>query len=241
MSVLAAFAAETAYAGSCAAVCGAASWRATLSEGVSVLRPLDVRASLGGPLPLLPLVELVSRSAGRGVHPAQHSMLSSVIYALTALLRGEPIHKVELLRCDALGMLCHLIAACPAQSVNADVLAAFCGLESALEGSEELSDQLLHRVFLRFSLWARSGFEIMQPVLRQLCRMAGDRPEQWARTDALARLFDAMIEEFSWRGGHRAWSRPTTPAHSGSPSAATTEAPAPPTISMAAPAASSPA
>ena len=130
---------------------------------------------------------------------AHAGMLSPVIHALTALLRGEWIYKIELFRCDALGMLGHLLAACPPQTVNADLLAAFCALESALEGSGELSDQLLHRIFLRLSLWSHGGLEIMQPLLRQLCRMASERHEQWARTDALSRLIDAMLEAFPWQ------------------------------------------
>ena len=198
VSVLAAFAAETAYSGACAAVCGAAGLRATISNGVSILRPIDVRASLGGPLPLLPLIELVSDAARHG-STTHASMLSPIVHALTALLRGEPIHQIELLRAEALGMLAHLLAACPAATIDAELLAAFCGLESALEGSDELSDQLLNRIFLRLSLWAKGGFEIAQPVLRQLCRMAGERPEQWVRTDAIPRLVDAMLETVPWR------------------------------------------
>ena len=60
-SVLAAFAAETANGGACSAIYGAVGLQAYLGEGVSVLRPLDVRASLGGALPLLPLIEQVRR------------------------------------------------------------------------------------------------------------------------------------------------------------------------------------
>ena len=211
VSVLAAFAAETAHGGVCDAVCGAAGLRAALADGVAILRPLDVRASLGGPLPLLPLIERVHAAAGGGAvdggaagggaapgpPSAPAAMLAPVVRALTALLRGEPIHKTELLRADALGMLGHALDACPCGGVDAELLAAFCGLEPALEGAPALSDQLLLRIFLRVHLWAKGGFAIMQPVLRQLCRMAADRPEQWARVEALPRLFDAMLDEFA--------------------------------------------
>jgi hypothetical protein len=54
-------------------------------------------------------------------------------------------------------------------------------------------------VLLRLGLWSRGGFSITQPLLRQLCRLAGERPEQWTRTDALLRLIDAMLDEFPWR------------------------------------------
>ena len=63
VAVLAAYTAATAHDGECAAIGGSVGLRAKVAHGVSVLRPLDVRASLGGPLPLLPLIELVAASA----------------------------------------------------------------------------------------------------------------------------------------------------------------------------------
>ena len=196
ISILAAFDAATAGNGVCTAVHGAHGLRAQLGGGVSVLRPLDVRASLGGPLPLLPLVEVLGRAVHSTGRVAHEGLLSPVIHALTALLRGEQLYLVELERCDAIGMLAHLLAGVPAVMIDTDLLVAMCTLENALEAHLELSDQLLQLVFLRFSIWAGGGFDVVQPLLRQLVRMAGDRSQQWARTDALARLIDAMIDDF---------------------------------------------
>ena len=198
VSVLAAFAAATAHGGTCAAIVGAASLCAEVADGVSVLRPIDVRASLGGPLSLLPLVELVDRSINAGCTHLS-GVLSPIVHALTALLSGDRMYLIELERCDGLGMIGHLLGACKASMIDADLLAAICALDSTLEGHAALSDQLLRAVFLRLTFWAHGGFEIVQPLLRQLCRMAGERPAQWARTEALARLYDAMLEVAPYR------------------------------------------
>ena len=236
VTVLAAFAAATAHGGSCAAVCGSAGLHAEIAEGVCILRPLDVRASLGGPLPLLPLVELVD-AAVRGGSASHAGMLSPIVHALTALLRGDCIYLIELERCDALGMLAHLMAACPPAAVDADLLASICALEHALESSLGLSDQLLHFIFLRLSLWSKGGYHIMQPLLRQLCRMAGERPEQWGRTDALSRLLDGMLDDFPWRSSPTA--APSTLSARASPYIEVTAADAAPPLDISDPSAAS--
>ena len=218
-SIQAAFDAATAHAGACAAVSGAAGMQATLGDGVSVLRPLDVRASLGGPLPLLPLIPLVG-DAVRAGHEAQAGLLSRILRVLTSLLRGELIYLVELERTETIGMLAHLLAETPAATVDAELLASVCALENALEGSAELSSQLLQKIFLRVSVWARGGCGIVLPLLRQLNRMAGDRSEHWARTDSLSRLHDAMIDVFPWRPS----SSSSTSSSSASSSATTSSA-----------------
>jgi hypothetical protein len=197
-TVVAVFAAQTAHDKECTSVCGAVDRSANMVDGVAVLRPLDVRASLGGPLSLLPLIEQTAlsmreRRGGDGPGP-----LSLVLHALTAIIRGDPIYRIELERTDTVGMLGHLLLTCPARTVDADLLAAIMALDTALEGSSELSDQLLQHVLLRVGLWAQGGAVIMLPLLRQLYRLAGQRPEQWQRTDALARMFDELVAVLPW-------------------------------------------
>ena len=82
---------------------------------------------------------------------------------------------------------------------RADLLAALCGLEASLAPYAELSDQLLLHAFLQLPLWARGGYAMVAPLLRQLYRMASEAPEQWARTEAVCRLLDAMQDDYPWR------------------------------------------
>eukprot|EP00966_Prymnesium_polylepis_P155054 3580712-Prymnesium_polylepis.1 len=70
---------------------------------------------------------------------------------------------------------------------------------------------------------------MVAPLLRQLYRMASEAPEQWARTEAVCRLLDAMQDDFPWRdAAHAATSseapRPssaTPPSAASMPAAAT--------------------
>ena len=59
-----------------------------------MLRPLDVRVSLGGPLPLLPLIEVLAR-CDVSAAPLTARLVPMVLQLLTALLRGGEIHLVE--------------------------------------------------------------------------------------------------------------------------------------------------
>ena len=118
---------------------------------------------------------------------AAPALLPTVVHALTTLMRGDSIYQVELERTFAAGMLGHLLLRCPAAAVTGDLLASFIALEAALEPNEQLSDQLLLHVFLRLGLWAKGGEEVLTPLMRQLYRMAGERPDQWMRVEGTSR------------------------------------------------------
>ena len=89
---------------------------------MGVLRPLDVRVSLGGPLPLLPLLDSLAQPAHATARAAR--LAPMVLQLLTALLRGGEIYFVELARSNALGMLTHLLARCPPLFMSAELLPA---------------------------------------------------------------------------------------------------------------------
>lgn len=184
-AVLAAYAAATAHGGHCEPVQGDTGLRA-LVGGAAVLSPSDVRTSLGGPLPLLPLIDQLGQ-LGPASLSAAPALLPTVVHALTTLMRGDSIYQVELERTFAAGMLGHLLLRCPAAAVTGDLLASFIALEAALEPNEQLSDQLLLHVFLRLGLWAKGGEEVLTPLMRQLYRMAGERPDQWMRVEGTSR------------------------------------------------------
>lgn len=172
-----------------------------------------MRAALGGALPLLPLIDetisTISTQVGmpalsEGDNPTLTNeygglVLSKVVHLLTALLRGPHIYVVEVARTGAIGMLGHLLGSCPPSFVTPDLLAAMCSLEASLAAHAELSDQVLIHIFLQLQLWARARTAVVPPLLRQLYRLASERPEQWARIEGACRLLDGMQDEFPCR------------------------------------------
>ena len=176
---------------------GGASRAASLPKGaaagVCVLRPLEATAA--GPLPLLPLIELVHSSSP--LPPSRLALLlAKVLQVLTALLRASAVGRVEFQRANGVGMVAHLLGRCAPPLLSEDLLAALCLLDASLEGYGELSDALLLQVFVRMPLWAKASQRVVEQLMRQLARLAAERPEQWGRTAALCRLLDAMCEAY---------------------------------------------
>ncbi|KAL3914414.1 MAG: hypothetical protein SGPRY_007633, partial [Prymnesium sp.] len=212
-SVLAAYDASICTGGRCDPICGSRHGSASLLDGTRVIHPLDMRAALGGALPLLPLIDetisTISTQVGmpalsEGDNPTLTNeygglVLSKVVHLLTALLRGPHIYVVEVARTGAIGMLGHLLGSCPPSFVTPDLLAAMCSLEASLAAHAELSDQVLIHIFLQLQLWARARTAVVPPLLRQLYRLASERPEQWARIEGACRLLDGMQDEFPCR------------------------------------------
>lgn len=105
-------------------ICGVLNAAASLSEGTCVIRPVDVRATIGGALPLLPLVdEAISMSESGSVAVANADLprgdagrdggliLSKIVQLLTALLEGgNQLYVVEVARTQVIPMLGHLLS-----------------------------------------------------------------------------------------------------------------------------------
>ena len=68
-------------------LCGLPTAGGTLrvGAGVEVLRPLDVRVSLGGPLPLLPLIDVLARCDASAA-PRAAQLVPMVLHSLTLTL-----------------------------------------------------------------------------------------------------------------------------------------------------------
>ena len=113
-----------------------------------------------------------------------------------SLLRASAVGRVEFQRANGVGMVAHLLGRCAPPLLSEDLLAALCLLDASLEGYGELSDALLLQVFVRMPLWAKASQRVVEQLMRQLARLAAERPEQWGRTAALCRLLDAMCEAY---------------------------------------------